>query len=213
MSSEDIAQMTSHDLLDGREYYILQDAAKAVKNVPGISCEIGVRRGGSSFLIMQAFAANADRRLHIGIDPYGNLPYYDSEGLLVRYNYTADMRRAAAKMLHAWCEENQYDFQLFVLEDTEFFARYKNGVPVYNLEKSICNQYAYVYFDGPHCVECVKPEIDFFLSRTPVGGVWIFDDIDHYPHVEQFDKYILNHGFCHLQVGKAKIAYQRLHLN
>ena len=204
-----IENMKDNDVLDGREYDILQAGAKAVKGVPGLSCEIGVRRGGSSLLIMQALLENSDKRLHIGIDPYGNLPYYDSEGLLVRYNYTAQMRRQASHMLYEWCNRNDYDLQLLVLEDTEFFVRYGDGVPVYDLQKSVSNQYAFVYFDGQHSIACVKPEIEFFLPRTPVGGVWVFDDIDHYPHVAAFDQAILAMGFSHFKVGSAKIAYKR----
>ena len=208
-----IEHMMEKDLLDGREYGILQRAVKAVKGVAGISCEIGVRRGGSSLLIMQAFQSNGDKRLHIGIDPYGNLAYHDYEMVQTRYNYTSIMKQKAQKLLYNWCEMNAYDFQLLILEDSEFFRRYADGIPFYEGGKSLINTYALVYFDGQHAIAPVKSEIEFFETRTPLGGIWVFDDLDHYPHMAALDQYIVRLGFKHFEVGKAKIAYQRYEYN
>lgn len=202
--------LLNKDLLDGREYELLQAAVKAVKGIEGISCEIGVRRGGSSLLIMQQFMFNHDKRLHVGIDPYGNLPYNDYEDFRTRYDYTADMRRQAQVLLHNWCFTNQYDFQLLILEDSEYFQRYADGIPCYDGHKTLMNKYAFVYFDGQHAIAPVRDEIDFFSSRTPKGGVWVFDDLDHYPHMDALDEQIIALGFIHLKVGQAKIAYQRI---
>ena len=215
LSTEDknwYKSITNQDLLDGREYHILEAAAKAVKGVPGISCEIGVRRGGSSCLIMQQFLDTGDKRLHIGIDPYGNLPYTDYEGVQTIYNYTDVMRREAHSFLHDWCRRNDFDFQLFVLEDSEFFRRYSDGVPWYDGTKILANTYAFVFFDGQHCVASVKNEIEFFSPRTPVGGIWVFDDIDHYPHMAALDGVITALGFSQFRRGVAKIAYCKTHL-
>jgi hypothetical protein len=42
---------------DSGEYEILTNAAKAVKNVNGLTCEIGVREGGSTKIILETLKA------------------------------------------------------------------------------------------------------------------------------------------------------------
>ena len=98
----------------------------------------------------------------------------------------------------------------FPLEDTEFFKRYSDGIPIYNEYKKIINTYALVFFDGPHTSNLVKIEFDFFKDKIPKGGVLIFDDIYQYPHMDTLDEYILSNGFKLLEKGNVKISYIKI---
>ena len=71
----------------------------------------------------------------------------------------------------------------------EYVDDIRDGIPIYNENKSIINTYALVFFDGPHTTELVKYEFDFFYNKIPVGGILVFDDINQYNHMENLDKY------------------------
>jgi hypothetical protein len=196
--------------IDSREYSILTDAIKLIKDVDGLSCEIGVREGGSSYMIMKTLLENGDRRIHIGIDPFGNIEYSHWENRVDRCDYTNTMKQRTLKELYDWCFQHSAEFLFFPLEDTEFFNKYGDGIPVYNEKKYIINKYAAVFFDGPHTTKLIKDEIEFFKTRTAIGGVWIFDDIEQYPHMRNIDFYIKSLGFKQLQKGTKKISYQKI---
>jgi hypothetical protein len=198
--------------VDSREYEILTYAIKQIKNVEGLSCEIGVREGGSSYMIMKTLLENNDKKIHIGIDPFGNIDYSHWENKVGKCDYTNSMKQKTLQELYQWCNQHNQEFLFFPLEDTEFFKRYPDGVPVYEQNKYIVDKYASVFFDGPHTTVLIKEEIEFFKSRTPVGGVWIFDDIEQYPHMRNVDSLIRNLGFKQLQKGTKKISYQRTSL-
>lgn len=194
---------------DSLDYDVLTRAATKIKGVPGFTCEIGVRKGGGSSAIMKACIDNEDKRVHVGIDPYGNIKYVDSDTVIRRLDYTNDMKTRAMASIYKWCVDHSAEFLFFNMEDTEFFKRYADGVPVYNEYKTILNTYALVHFDGPHSVECIKAEIEFFAPRTPVGGVWVFDDVRVYDHA-QIEEALS--GFQKIEVGAAgrKISYVKI---
>ena len=99
-------------------------------------------------------------------------------------------------------------FTFFCLEDSEFFKRYPDGVPVYNNYKSLVNEYALVFFDGPHDKESVMLEVMWFLSRIDTGSVFVFDDVASYDH-DYIDGILLKNGFDRMETGVEgrKISY------
>lgn len=181
-------------------YDIQYKAAQHIKGVPGLTCEIGLFCGAGSESIMQGCIDNNDYRTHIAIDPYGNIPYYCNDGNSpVQLGYDNQKKHTTLPKLHTWANEHNTDFIFFNMEDTEFFKRFSDGVPVYDSDilriaisgyKRVINQYALVYFDGPHSLKIVLNEIDFFMPRTPPGGIWIFDNINYYDHAS-IEKVIL----------------------
>ena len=212
-----IENETLNRSVDSREYEILVDACAKIDHVPGFTCEIGTYRGGSSYKIMlNRLLAHKQRNCelypHISIDPYGNIEYTHWETRTERggRNYTNKIRNSTLKSLYNWCDETDFPFLFFNMEDTEFFKRFADGVPVYNENKYLINSYALVFFDGPHSTRHIKTEIDFFKDRTPVGGCWVFDDIDQYPHMLHIDPIVRNLGFQLLQKGICKISYIRI---
>lgn len=213
---------------DSQEYEILDKAARSIRGVPGAIVEIGTRRGGSAKIIIDALTeVNDTNRPMFCIDPYGNIDYPETNKALtvfqpgrpiegdpmstetvnmIKHDYDNNMRNRIIPSLYYYAYQRGLDFTFFCLEDTEFFDRYSDGVPVYKEYKQLVNQYAFVFFDGPHVNAAVETEINFFLSRTPVGGVYVFDDIWMYDH-DRFEKILFDNGFEVLEKKQIKASY------
>jgi hypothetical protein len=121
------------------------------------------------------------------------------------------MKLSMLRDLYTYCSDNDIDCLFFPMEDTEFFKRFSDGVPIYlNSTKIIENRYSLVFFDGSHAIDTIKNEFDFFKDKISIGGVIIFDDIDIYPHMDKLDVYIRNNNFKILEKGTCKISYQKI---
>lgn len=195
---------------DSREYHILSNAVERVKDVDGLTCEIGVREGGGTKLIIETLLKTGQKKTHIAIDPFGNIEYEHFETRKERLDYTNTMKTRMLANLYALCSHTGMECLFFPLEDTEFFKRYCDGIPIYDECKRIVNKYAVVFLDGPHTTQLVRAEFDFFNTRIPCGGTIVFDDIDQYPHMDQLDGYIRANGFAMLEQGECKISYVKL---
>lgn len=195
---------------DSREYDILRNATECIKNVDGLTCEIGVREGGGTKLILDTLKHSGQKKTHIAIDPFGNIEYAHWETRYEKLDYTNKMKNKMLKNLYTYCHETGMEVLFFPLEDTEFFKRYSDGVPLYNEHKEIVNTYALVFFDGPHTTKIVKEEFDFFKDKIPSGGMIVFDDIDQYPHMTSLDEYIQSENFRIIEQGTCKISYTKL---
>lgn len=214
---------------DSQEYEILYNAAKNIKGVEGAVVEIGTRRGGSAKMIIDALAEQGDtNRSMFCIDPYGNIdleitninasihypgkhkvegdPMSKDESFNTKFDYTNDMRNRVIPSLYYYAFARGLNFTFFCLEDHEFFKRYADGVPVYNEMKKLENQYAFVFFDGPHTNEAVDEELKFFLERSTKGTTYVFDDIWMYDH-DRFEKIMFDHGFKTLEKKEIKASY------
>jgi hypothetical protein len=200
--------LTDGLVTDSEAYDILQDAVKAVKGVPGLCLEIGTRRAGSTKIIIDALLANGDLgRSIVCLDPYGSILYAAEEGKKLRIDYTNEMRKDTLCNLHKYARRKPVNVFLLILEDTEYFNRFADGYPVYDHEKRLINEYAMVFFDGPHDVQSVVKEIDFFQSRTPVGGMWVFDDITSYPHDQVVEPKLFELGWKLVNKKAPKASY------
>lgn len=198
---------------DSAEYEILQEATEAVRFLDqnALSCEIGLRAGGGSKVIIDALiATDQTARTHIAIDPYGNIEYLTSEDNKTRHDYTNHMRNQCMWDLYQYiCEQraDQINILVFLMEDSEFFKRFGDGVPVYEEYKRIATEYALVHFDGPHALEPLREEVSFFTSRLADGAHVVFDDIGNYPH-NQLEKELLGVGFTLVKKGDRKASYK-----
>lgn len=195
---------------DCEDYHVLTNAVKQIKHVPGIVCEIGTRRGGSMKLIIDSLLENNDvNRNVIGIDPYGNLEYISSEGQSIRYDYTNNMRNETMIALYQYVLGKPVNLTMYHLEDTEFFEKFKDGVPFYNDYKIVEKNYSLVFFDGPHGLDAIRKEMEFFFFRTPFGGVWVVDDIHVIPYYLLKDM-LQKSGFELIEETKIKASYRRV---
>lgn len=217
--------------VDSQEYEILVKAVEEIGHTPGAIVEIGTRRGGSAKMIIDALVGTRNNhRSMFCIDPYGNIDYpYTNKGLSLHYGtnaikegdpqdtdkitllklgYNNEMRNRTIPSLYFYAYNAGLNFTFFCLEDTEFFNRYSDGVPVYDEHKKLETEYAFVFFDGPHDNNSLNIECEFFINRAPVGAVFVFDDIGMYDHnkiVEQ--NWLFNNGFELLEKGNTKASY------
>lgn len=197
---------------DSLDYHVLANAAKLIKGVPGAVCEIGTRRGGSLKIICDSILENEDyQRNVVGIDPYGNIDYAIGETesrSSLKLDYTNDMRNESLTALYDYACGKPINLVFMCLEDTEFFKRYADGMPFYNENKIVETNYAFVFFDGPHHLEALYEEMAFFQPRSVVGSVWVFDDVELYPH-DEIEKKLFENGWALLEKTGRKASYVR----
>lgn len=170
---------------DGKDYGILYDAAARIEDVPGLTCEIGVRAGGGSRCIIDGILSTKPTsiRTHVAIDPYGSLDYNLTEYHVIAHGYETKLRDMAIPDLYRYCENTMVNFHFYQMTDTQYMKRFADGVPVYiDGSETIVNEYALVYFDGPHTTDEVRAETEFFGERAVTGSIFVYDDMGYYDH-------------------------------
>jgi hypothetical protein len=199
--------------IDSAEYEILKRAVveSASVDINAMSCEIGVRAGGGSALMIDTLVESGQKdRTHILLDPYGSIEYETSEGNITRHDYTNEMRDICLVDIYYHVFEkhnNEINVLPFIMEDTEFFKRFSDGVPIYSNFKRIATKYSVVHFDGPHAIEPLKTEVDFFAPRMVKGSMAVFDDILNYDH-SLFEHHLFDKGFELVEKGQRKASYK-----
>jgi len=160
-----------------------------------ITCEIGVREGLGSKVILEALKGRGLNHKHIGIDPYGNLKYqhYDNSPEYTA-DYTDEMRLEMQKDF-----SNHPEFSFFHMKDTDYMNYFSTQPIIYDL----------VHFDGPHMTKDVMREAIWFADRSRVGSRFIFDDFKKYA-MEDISKALTHFGFNIMQAGENKIMLQKL---
>lgn len=201
---------------DSGEYELLELGVMLSKDIPGMCIEIGLRMGLGTKTIIDAVRVHCPDKTVVAIDPYGSILYRVREmNEPCRLDYDNGMKYRCLSALYTYLIDNPVDFHFFDVEDTVFFEKHANGIEKYNLEKTVLTDYSLVFYDGPHDVESIKKEIDFFLPRTPKGGIWIFDDCtpDFYDHPKIEDYMGINDedgDFERIHKGHKKAIYRRL---
>lgn len=203
---------------NGRDYHILTSAAKKIKGTKGLTCEVGLREGGGSKYIIDALIDNGDTgRTHIAIDPYGSIPYVQSENnkALVHGEkngpYPNSMMKRCLSELYGYIGNKDIEILFFPLEDTEFFDKFYDGVPVYQHgEKEIVNTYALTYLDGPHDLESTMRETVFFADRGVPGSILVYDDIANYYDHSKIKEYLLAINWKILEEADSKNSYVKV---
>ena len=159
---------------DSVEYDLLQ--AWANFDCDGYySCEIGVRSGLGSKIIMDNIKNNY---MHIGVDPYGDLVYQHCDDQADRKwkglergvapTYSDKLRDQLLKDFKWYIDHGK--FTLANMTDTLFMTS-----PRYN---EII--YAFVHFDGPHTTRDVITEAVWFANRSAPNTRFVFDDYPTY---------------------------------
>ena len=120
---------------DSYDYGLLETAVKRIKNPIGMSFEIGVRRGMGSKTIIDAYRKyhpSINDLIHIGLDPYGDLPYnFSEERKNEKANYTNLMKRETIINF----AKKYKEFHFVNLDTHEFFKRFNDGYPIYQKKK------------------------------------------------------------------------------
>ena len=160
---------------DSVEYDLLQKWAKNFDCEGYYSCEIGVREGLGSKIIMDNVKNNY---MHIGIDPYGDLVYQHTDDQAGRTwhgfkkgdapTYPDSMRDTLLKDLLPY--RNQGKFRLANMTDELFMTHPEHQDMTF----------AFVFFDGPHTTRAVLTEAVWFANRSAPHSRFVFDDTNCY---------------------------------
>jgi hypothetical protein len=144
------------------------------------------------------------------VDPYGNIEYASGENEMTRVDYTNAMRNEAMVNINSYLRNRPINVVFMNMEDTEFFKRFSDGVPFYQEFKTVINQYAMVFFDGPHDTPSLIKELEFFYPRSVPGTQFVFDDVQLYPH-EVIHQHLNDNGFDLVQRGTLgrKLRYMK----
>ncbi len=189
---------------DGKEYELLTKWAKDFDCRGYYSCEIGVRQGYGSKLIMDNVKNNY---MHVGVDPYGELKYQHHDRTFtqgwpeyirgsISAGYTDEMRNTMLKDMYEY--RNQGKFTLANMTDTMFMCH-----PDWN-EKT----YAFVYLDGPHMTKDVITEAVWFANRSAPHTRIIIDDTDKME--TSLIAHVLTYfGFKTIEMGDTKICLEK----
>lgn len=175
---------------DSIEYHLLDKWSKNFDCKGYYSCEIGVREGLGSKIIMDNVKNNY---MHIGIDPYGSLKYqhYDEGGDYV-CDYTDEMRDRLLKDFAGY----KHRFHLANMKDTEF------------MDTNADKRFMFVHLDGPHMTRDVMIESIWFGARAASGCRFVFDDYPKY-NMQLISDALKPLGFKVLEQGKNKICLEK----
>ena len=150
---------------------------------------------------------NLRELIHIGLDPYGDLPYTFSEDRKnsTAANYTNLMKRETLiNFLKKYPE-----FYFVNLDTHEYFKRFSDGYPIYENKKKIINKFEIVHFDGLHDLENITLEVKFFLNHLSSQTIFIFDDIDAFD-MQKIRKILLDNNFKDFESGEKKASFEYL---
>ena len=178
---------------DGSDYNILKDAVDFGMRAEGMSCEIGIREGAGSKIIIEGYQQRKDLpRVHIGIDPYGGIPYEYTDDEKIWDAYPNKLRDCAIPELFKMCAGTNVDFLFFQMTDEQFFKRFADGVPLYlNHQEFVYNKYGMVFFDGPHTTEATLNETKFFAPRATKNAIFVYDDVVNFYDHDMIKDYLL----------------------
>lgn len=184
--------MTKEDFgYDSGEYELLTEAVSLAKDVDGMCLEIGLRLGRGMAMIIDAVAHYSPQKVCISLDPYGSLLYHGREGQIARLDYDETMRNTCLSQMYAFVQEKQVHWKFIELSDEDFYVNNKNGVIVYDHEKKLLNTYSVIHFDGPHNINDLKNEFNFFYPRMSIGAIGVWDDITpDFFDVEELEKHM-----------------------
>jgi len=203
--------MNNKLVCDSKDYELITRAIKAIpSDKEGMTCEIGLRRGGGTEYIMDMLSKSSfPHKVHVGVDPYGDISYAKRDTALdTHMDYTNNMRNESIGPIYACAKELGINFIFINLEDGEFFNRYSDGVPVYSEIKSVLSEYIFVHIDGPHQYDIVNNEFLWFDERMTKGATMVFDDVNYYDH-NKLETYILANGWNLLEKTSHKASYQK----
>ena len=147
---------------DSGDYDLLEKWTKGFDCQGYKTCEIGVREGLGSKIIMDNVINNY---IHVGVDPYGNLEYqhYDNSPSYTA-DYTDEMRDTMLQDFLPY--RNAGKFTLCNMTDTKFM----------NDSEHRHSKFMFVHFDGPHMTKDVMTEAVWFANRSVPGTRFVFDD-------------------------------------
>lgn len=197
---------------DSTEYELLIAAAEEASRVEGMSCELGLRRGGGTRMILDTFIRLGVYKNHVAVDPWGDIEYLTTEKnrVVLPTDYTNEMRSLCMAELHMYYNGKPVNPVVYNMTDEEFFKRFPDYVPFYNKKgRTHETHYCIAHLDGPHDSDVVINEARFFSPRMKPGAMLVCDDTNLYDHAKS-EAVILNElGFEVASRGQRKLVYRK----
>ena len=193
---------------DSSEYHLItKHIGKLNIDRATLTCEIGLREGLGSKIIMDAIREHKPNLYkHVAIDPYNNLSYehYDNEGRVVA-GYTEEMKQKTVSYLY----QNYPEFDFYHMTDDYYFKTMGDGhqLGLFN-NMMLFGLYKVVHFDGPHTTEAVIQELNFFIPRSETKALFIIDDFKDL-RMGIVDMLLKTYNFNVAEEGDNKIIYQK----
>ena len=193
---------------DSSEYHLItKHIGKLNIDRATLTCEIGLREGLGSKIIMDAVREHKPNLYkHIAIDPYNNLSYehYDNEGSVVA-GYTEEMKQKTVSYLY----QNYPEFDFYHMTDDYYFKTMGDGhqLGLFN-NMMLFGLYKVVHFDGPHTTDAVIQELNFFIPRSETKALFIIDDYKDL-RMGIVDMLLLTYNFKVVEEGENKNIYQK----
>ena len=193
---------------DSSEYHLItKHIGKLNIDRATLTCEIGLREGLGSKIIMDAIREHKPNLYkHVAIDPYNNLSYehYDNEGSVVA-GYTEEMKQKTVSYLY----QNYPEFDFYHMTDDYYFKTMGDGhqLGLFN-NMMLFGLYKVVHFDGPHTTEAVIQELNFFIPRSETKALFIIDDFKDL-RMGIVDMLLKTYNFNVAEEGDNKIIYQK----
>ena len=188
---------------DSVEYDLLLKWAKDFDCEGHYTCEIGVREGLGSKIIMDNVKNNY---MHIGIDPYGDLVYQHTDDQASRTwngfdkgvapTYPDSMRDTLLKDMMPYRQQGK--FRLANMTDELFMTHPEHQDMTF----------AFVFFDGPHTTRAVLTEAVWFANRSAPHTRFVFDDIKTY-NMQLIANALTFFGFKNGAIGKGKLLLEK----
>lgn len=196
---------------DSDEYSYLTDAVELAKYVNGACIELGLRLGRGTATIMEGVSQYSPNKYVVSVDPYGSIPYEHREGQICRLDYTNQMKCECLSMMYSFSLQLGVKYDHINLTDTTFFEKYGHGLWIYDLNPYLETKYSVVHLDGPHGVEAIKKEIEFFSPRMDSGAMLVIDDISiDFVNIDPINDYLISLGWEILKQGGKKGLYKKI---
>jgi len=188
---------------DSTDYDLLEKWTKGFDCQGYKTCEIGVREGLGSKIIMDNVINNY---IHVGVDPYGDLVYQHCDDQPDRTwhgfekgvapTYPDSMRDTMLKDFLPY--RNEGKFVLCNMTDTQFMndSEHRNST------------FAFVHFDGPHMTKDVLTEAIWFANRAAPHTKFVFDDHNTYA-MSVIANSLLYYDFKTKEMGESKCLLER----
>jgi hypothetical protein len=196
---------------DSWDYDLVYKGVQLSKDTEGACLEIGLRMGGGTKEIIDSIHRHCPNKIAVAIDPYGSVLYEHKQNHFVRLDYTEAMKADCLQLLYPYANHKNVHFVFINMSDLDFFDYYKDGIPVYSISRKLVDKYSFVNFDGPHSVEAILKEVQFFETRINEGACFCFDDVStqdvYYDH-QKIEDYLLNIGFKIVEKRDKKALYQ-----
>ena len=195
---------------DSSEYDLLKEWCETLpfyeepKSVT--TCEIGVREGLGSQVIMMATKARIGNKPyeHVGIDPYGNLEYKHFDGS-PRWKINGEWSSKAPTYSDEMRDQMIKDFKdnphfrFYNMTDDEYFK-------TFHLTKT---KFDLVFLDGPHTTKDILKESLWFAERSRKGSRIIIDDFT-LCNFKLINDVLALYDFKEFNRGENKICLQRM---